>query len=299
MLASRLPTILPPMTFAEAVDATSVHSVAGLRRPGTGLMTERPFRAPHHSISAAGMVGSARLRPGEASLAHGGVLFLDELPEFSRNVLELLRDPLENRRVVLSRAQGTVVFPASFSLVAAANPCPCGFRGHPRRACGCSEEAVNRYLGRMSGPLLDRIDMHVELLPVDTEDLVSQTRGESSSAVRERVVRARAVQTRRYEGSDVRCNADLTGEQVREVAEATPRAMGMLTSYLERFALSGRAHSRILKVARTIADLDEVRVVHAEHLVEAMQYRGWERSNWSRQTVSPPVAAPSLQIGAR
>ena len=278
MLASRLPTILPEPTFEEAVEATCIHSVAGLRDPGAGLLTTRPFRAPHHSISAAGMLGNALLRPGEVSLAHTGVLFLDELPEFMRNVLELLRDPLENRQVALSRALGSVVFPASFALVAAANPCPCGYRGHPRRPCGCSDEAVQRYLGRISGPLLDRIDMHVELMPVDTDALVSTQAAESSAQVRARVVEARRVQLDRYRGTAVHCNAALTGAQARQAAALSDEAAHLVRSFVDTFALSGRAHARILKVARTIADLEKAREVQVVHVAEAMQYRGWDRA---------------------
>ncbi len=277
MLASRLPTVLPDITFQESIDATRIHSVAGLRAPGSGLITRRPFRAPHHSISAAGMVGSASLRPGEISLAHTGVLFLDELPEFQRHVLELLRDPLENRKVTLSRARGTVSFPASFSLVCAGNPCPCGFLGHPRRPCSCTEDGIRRYRARMSGPLLDRIDLHVDLMPVDVDALVDSKPGESSAAVRKRVVAARAIQSHRYRGSAMRCNADLGGERVRVAAEASSEALSLLRSYLDAFALSGRAHARLLKVARTIADLEASSKVEVPHIAEAMQYRGWDR----------------------
>jgi len=277
MLASRLPGILPAMTHGECLDVSRIHSAAGLRPPGAGLVTTRPFRAPHHSVSAAGMVGSALLRPGEASLAHTGVLFLDELPEFQRHVLELLRGPMETRSVTLSRALGTVTFPAAFSLVAAANPCPCGFRGHPRRPCNCGDEAVRRYLARMSGPLLDRIDMHVELAPVGTDEIVGCTPGEPSAAVRARVAEARAVQQRRYAGTDRRCNADLTGEEVRTAAMASPEAQSLLRHWVDALALSGRAHARILKVARTIADLEGAHRVERPHVAEAVQYRGVER----------------------
>lgn len=278
MLSSRMPTILPPLTEEERIEATCIHSVAGLREPGQGLLDRRPFRAPHHSISAAGMLGNAFLRPGEVSLAHTGVLFLDELPEFMRHVLEMLRDPLENRRIVLSRAAGSVVFPASFSLVAAANPCPCGFRGHPRRACGCSDEAVARYFGRISGPLLDRIDLHVELLPVDTESLVAGVGAESSAAVRGRVVAARSLQGRRYAGSPIRCNADLGGEQARQAADLTGEAGSLVRSLVDACSLSGRAHARVLKVARTIADLDGAPRVDVIHVAEAIQYRAWDQA---------------------
>jgi magnesium chelatase family protein len=277
MLASRLPTILPEMAFREAIEATRIHSVAGLRPPEAGMMSSRPFRAPHHSISSAGMLGSAQLRPGEASLAHAGVLFLDELPEFQRNVLELLRGPLESREIVISRALGTVRFPASFSLVAAANPCPCGFRGHARRPCACSEESVHRYMGRMSGPLLDRIDMVVELAPIATEDLVGTTPGEASERVRERVVASRELQRGRYRGTDMLCNADLSGDRVRAAADPVEAADALLRRFVDAWALSGRAHSRLLKVARTLADLEGAPRVEAAHVAEAMQFRGWDQ----------------------
>jgi len=205
------------------------------------------------------------------------LLFLDELPEFQRSVLELLRGPLEDRAVCLARAAGTVRFPAAFSLVAAANPCPCGFRGHPRRPCGCPESAVRAYLGRMSGPLLDRIDLHVELSPVSAEELVDARPGEASAAVRERVVAARGVQADRYAASGLRCNADLWGEQVRRTAQARPEALALLRAFVERHALSGRAHARLLKVARTIADLDGAPAVERHHLAEALQYRAFDR----------------------
>jgi len=290
MLAARLPSILPEMTFEEAIDATRIHSVAGLRPTGAGLMRARPFRAPHHSITSAGMLGSARLRPGEACLAHQGVLFLDELPEFQRSVLELLRGPLEDRAVTLARAAGSVRFPSAFSLVAAANPCPCGFRGHPRRPCACSDTAVRQYLGRMSGPLLDRIDLQVELAPVPVEELVDARPGEASTLVRARVVAARALQTRRYEGSGLRCNADLDGEQVRRVARARPAALDLLCAFVESRGLSGRAHARMLKVARTIADLEGADAVERRHLAEALQYRAFEA--FDEPGLSPQCSPP-------
>ncbi len=293
MLAARVPTILPRMSFEEAIEVTRIHSVAGLRPAGAGLMRARPFRAPHHSITTAGMLGSARLHPGEASLAHHGVLFLDELPEFQRSVLELLRGPLEDRKVTLARAMGTAQFPAAFSLVAAANPCPCGYLGHPRRSCGCSEGQVHRYLGRLSGPLLDRIDLHVELAPVSADELVDAAPGESSAAVRERVVSARSRQTARFEGSLLRCNADLSGEQVREQARARPQAMGLLRDFIDAHALSGRAHARLLKVARTIADLEGAERVERHHLAEALQYRASLPSD-QHQRPAPSALPPPL-----
>ena len=302
MLASRLPTILPEMTFQEAVDATRIHSAAGLREVGSGLMSVRPFRAPHHSISSAGMLGSARLRPGEVSLAHAGVLFLDELPEFQRHVLELLRGPMEDRVVTISRAAGTARFPASFSLVAAANPCPCGFLGHPMRPCACSNDAVQRYMGRMSGPLLDRIDMHVELAPVSADELMSRERGESSVAVRQRVKAARAVQTERFADSGLCCNADLDGERVRQAAAASTEAKALLHGFVECLALSGRAHDRLLKVARTIADLEGAQRVERPHIGEAIQYRvgGLALGDTDdRPPALPPQPGPAVASAAQ
>ncbi|MCB9779973.1 MAG: YifB family Mg chelatase-like AAA ATPase [Alphaproteobacteria bacterium] len=272
MLAARMPGILPALGFEESIDITRVWSVAGLLGDGRGLVTQRPFRAPHHTISAAGMVGSATLRPGEVSLAHHGVLFLDELPEFSRHVLELLRQPLEDREITLTRAAGTVRLPASVSLVAAANPCPCGYLGHPTRPCACSPGAVERYRTRLSGPLMDRIDLQVWVQPVDPEQIVHGRRGESSAAVRARVEAARARQRERP-GQGGQSNAALRGEAIREVAAPTTEALRVLEDALARFGLSARAWARILKVARTIADLDGADVVDAAHVLEASSFR--------------------------
>lgn len=273
MLAARMPGILPTLTFEEAIAITRVHSVGGTLAPGQSLVAQRPFRAPHHSISAAGMVGNARLQPGEVSLAHHGVLFLDELAEFNRAVLELLRGPLEDREVRLSRAEGTVRLPASVSLVAAANPCPCGYLGHPSRPCQCMPAAVARYRSRLSGPLLDRIDLHVWVQPVSPEALSQTARGESSKTVRERVAQARARQTARRSELGVRCNAELTGDAIRAAADPTPEAIQLLSSTLERLGLSARAWARILKVARTLADLDGAPRVDTPHVLEAAAWR--------------------------
>jgi magnesium chelatase family protein len=273
MLAARLPTILPELDFEEAIDITRVHSVGGLLDPGSGLVRRRPFRAPHHSISPAGMVGSAALMPGEVSLAHHGVLFLDELPEFQRSVLELLRGPLEDREVRISRAAGTVRFPAGVSLVAASNPCPCGMWGTAGRVCTCPPGKRERYLARLSGPLLDRIDLHVWVHPVDSAALVSGPPGESSAAVRARVVAARERQRLRLEGSPARCNAELVGDQVREHSRPTGEALALLQEVLDRRKLSARAGSRLLKVGRTLADLDGEDAVLPGHVIEAASWR--------------------------
>jgi magnesium chelatase family protein len=271
MLASRLPSILPALDFTEAIDITRIHSAAGLS--DGGLVMRRPFRAPHHSISAAGMIGSASLQPGEVSLAHHGVLFLDEVPEFSRSVLELLRSPLEDRRLTLCRAQGTVTLPASISLVAAANPCPCGYLGHPTRPCICPPAALDRYQARLSGPLLDRIDLRIWVQPVAAELLVRGPGGESSAEVRARVVKARDRQRARLVGTGLTCNAELSGEALRQHATPAPEAAALLETAIRSQGLSARGWSRILKVARTIADLDGASQIDSAHVLEASSYR--------------------------
>lgn len=273
MLAARLPTILPELGFDEAVDITRVHSAAGLLGSGCGLLARRPFRAPHHTISAAGMLGNAALQPGEISLAHHGVLFLDEVPEFHRHVLELLRGPLEDRAVALSRAAGSIRFPASFTLVAAANPCPCGYQGHPTRPCSCSPGAVDRYRAKLSGPLMDRVDLQVWVQPVDPAALVSGRPGEPSDAVRARVQEARRRQRRRYAGTAIHHNAELSGDRILEAATPTDQALRLLHDTLERGSLSARAWARILKVARTVADLEGAERVEACHVLEATGFR--------------------------
>ncbi|HET8724699.1 MAG TPA: YifB family Mg chelatase-like AAA ATPase [Anaeromyxobacteraceae bacterium] len=272
MLARRLPGLLPRLDRDEALETTTVHSVAGLLRD-RGLLVERPFRAPHHSISDAGLVGgTSSPRPGEVSLAHRGVLFLDELPEFRRHVLEALRQPLEEGDVVLSRAGRTVRYPAEFQLVAAMNPCPCGFLGDPRRACLCGDEQMLRYRRRVSGPILDRIDLHVEVPAVPCEELARAGGGEASGEVARRVAAARAVQARR--GT---VNARLRGAALRRACALEPAAREVLGRAVARLALSARAHDRILRVARTIADLEGAERVHARHLLEAVQYRALDR----------------------
>jgi magnesium chelatase family protein len=272
MLAARLPTILPAMTLDEALECTRVHSVAGLHRPDAGALTVRPFRAPHHSISAAGLVGGANLRPGEVSLAHNGVLFLDEFPEFPRNAREVLRGPLEDRQVILARASGRVVLPAAFALVAAANPCPCGNLGHPTRPCVCAESARERYRARLSGPLVDRIDLRIELAPVPPAELLGLQEGESSAAVRARVEAARDRQRARYGGAAT-CNAELRAESVQAAADAEARALTALQSHLEATSASARVGRRLLKVARTIADLDGDPRVRLPHVARAIGLR--------------------------
>lgn len=277
MLARRFPGILPPLTFREALDTTKIHSVAGQLPKGAGLVRERPFRAPHHSVSDAGLLGggSGMPRPGEVSLAHNGVLFLDELPEFPRNVLEQLRQPLEEGSVTLARAQMTLQFPANFMLLAAMNPCPCGFFGDPTRECRCTGALIQRYLGKISGPLLDRIDLHVEVPAVPYADLRGAPGGDTSATVAERVARARKVQTARgfY-------NAQIPSRTLRELCALDAAGERTLDLAVRRMGLSARSHDRILKVARTVADLDAASAVSSKHLAEAVQYRSLDRTYW-------------------
>lgn len=272
MLASRLPSILPPLTVDEALECTRIQSVAGLRSPEGGLASNRPFRAPHHSISLAGLVGGATLRPGEVSLAHHGVLFLDEFPEFPRNIREALRAPLEDRQLVISRAEGQVCFPARFMLVAASNPCPCGYLGHPTRPCICSPTLRERYRSRLSGPLIDRIDLRVQLLPTSPHDLLQDHAGETSQTVRKRVVEARERQQARYAGL-ICSNAELPAEQVLSACNSHPLALRLLQKHLEDGAYSARVGRRLLKVARTLADLEGAERVGLGHVRLAIDLR--------------------------
>jgi magnesium chelatase family protein len=276
LLARALPSVLPSMTPDETLEATKIYSIAGLLPPDTPLVARRPFRAPHHTISHAGLVGGGRNpRPGEITLSHRGVLFLDELPEFGQQVLEVMRQPLEDRTVTISRAQGTTTYPANFMLVAAMNPCPCGFYGDPTKECTCSESTVSRYQKRISGPLLDRVDIFVEVPRVDYEKLASEVTGESSEVVRDRVERARQVQGRRFEGTRFICNAEMTPTEVREHCQARidEQAQSLLRLAMAQLALSARAFHRILKLARTIADMADSEAITSAHLAEAIQYR--------------------------
>ncbi|WP_285010746.1 YifB family Mg chelatase-like AAA ATPase [Pedobacter faecalis] len=284
MLAKRLPTILPPLSLHEALETTKIHSVAGKLSAANALMTERPYRSPHHTISDMALVGGgANPQPGEISLAHNGVLFLDELPEFKRSVLEVMRQPLEDRNVVISRAKMCVDYPASFMLIASMNPCPCGFFNHPERECTCSPGEVQRYLGKISGPLLDRIDLHVEVTPVDFNALTSAAEAEPSSAIRERVIAARAVQTERFRQQEsLHYNAQMSPNMVRAVCKINPDGQQLIKRAMEKLGLSARAYDRILKVSRTIADLTGTPEIRLEHLAEAIHYRSLDRSSWNR-----------------
>jgi len=282
MLAKRIPTILPPLTLHEALETTKIHSVAGKIGNNTSLMYERPFRSPHHTISDVALVGGGTFpQPGEISLAHNGVLFLDELPEFKRSVLEVLRQPLEDRRITISRAKFTIEYPASFMLIAAMNPCPCGYYNHPERECVCAPGVVQKYLNRISGPLLDRIDIHIEIVPVPFEKLSDMKEGESSIKIRERVIKARQIQEIRFRDIEgVYCNAQMTTKLQRKFATPDKSGLELLKTAMQRLSLSARAYDRILKVARTIADLDASEMILAHHIAEAINYRNLDREGW-------------------
>ncbi len=281
MLARRLPTILPPLTLDESLETTRIYSVVGLLDRKRSLVATRPFRAPHHTTSEAGLVGGGTVpRPGEASLAHHGVLFLDELPEFTRHTLEVLRQPLEDGLVTISRAQSSVTFPCRIMLVGAMNPCPCGFLGHPKKACTCTPRQIKNYHAKISGPLLDRIDIHVEVPAVDFRELRSGREGESSAAVREQVVRARKTQSDRFAGLKVTSNAHIATRLLKKFCVLAPDAEAVLETAMAELALSARAHHKILRVARTIADLESSERVLAHHVAEAVQYRNLDRQLW-------------------
>jgi len=282
MLAKRISGILPPLTLNEALETTKIHSVAGKTGRDDSLISKRPFRAPHHTISDVALVGGGSCpQPGEISLAHNGVLFLDELPEFRRSVLEVMRQPLEDRKITISRSKYTIEYPSSFMLVASMNPCPCGFYNHPEKECTCGPGIVRKYLSKISGPLLDRIDIHVEVVPVPFEKLDTTELAESSEKVRERVVKARRIQETRFGGyNTVHCNAHMNTALVREFCRLDQDCRGLLRNAMDRLGLSGRAHDRVLKVSRTIADLEGSAVIAANHLAEAIQYRSLDRDGW-------------------
>lgn len=282
MLAKRLPSILPPLNLHEALETTKIHSVAGKTGSDSSLIFVRPFRSPHHTISDAALVGGGtNPQPGEISLAHNGVLFLDELPEFKRSVLEVLRQPLENRNVTISRAKMSVEYPASFMLIAAMNPCPCGYYNHPTKKCVCVPGVVQKYLNRISGPLLDRIDIHIEVIPVPFKELTNMSTSEKSSKIRERVIQARLIQTERYKNNKgIYCNAQMTTKLLKDICRIDKDSLDILRTAMEKLGLSARAYDRILKVSRTIADLDKSENITSEHLSEAIQYRSLDRESW-------------------
>ncbi|NGF55489.1 YifB family Mg chelatase-like AAA ATPase [Parapedobacter sp. SGR-10] len=283
MLAKRLPTILPPLSLEESLETTKIHSVAGQLHSSESLLSIRPFRAPHHTISDVALVGGgSNPQPGEISLAHNGVLFLDELPEFKRTVLEVMRQPLESRYITISRAKFTVDYPASFVLIAAMNPCPCGYYNHPDKDCVCGSAAVQRYLSKVSGPLLDRIDLHVEVTPVEFKELSSSRTAERSEDIRARVIQARRIQEKRFAQDDhVHCNAQMGSKSLREICQIDDTGRNLLKVAMERLHLSARAYDRILKVARTIADMDGSEYIQNQHLAEAIQFRSLDRENWA------------------
>jgi magnesium chelatase family protein len=282
MLAKRLPSVLPPLSLQEALETTKIHSVAGKVDKNTSLITQRPFRSPHHTISDVALIGGGTFpQPGEVSLAHNGVLFLDELPEFKRAVLEVLRQPLEDRNITISRAKFTVDFPAGCMLVASMNPCPCGYYNHPTKECVCGHGMVQRYLNRISGPLLDRIDIHVEVVPVEFTELASAESTESSSDVRERVIAARKIQNARFgDHKEIHSNSQMTPSMLREFCNISNEGNVMLKNAMEKMNLSARAYDRILKVSRTIADLSKSDCIESEHLAEAIQYRSLDKDSW-------------------
>ena len=281
MLARRMPTILPPMTLDEALETTKIHSVAGKIGSQRGLIYERPFRTPHHLTSQVALIGGGQSpQPGEVSLANNGVLFLDEMPEFGRSVLEVLRQPLEDRHITISRAKYTVDYPANFMLIASMNPCPCGYYNHPTKECTCSAAAVHRYMSRISGPLMDRIDIHVEVVPVSISDMSAEREEESSEEVRRRVVAARDIQQRRFSGLDIHYNAMMNSAMLREFAPLSKECSLLLERAMQRLNLSARAYDRILKVARTIADLDNKADIEPSHISEAIGYRSLDREQW-------------------
>lgn len=285
MMAKRLPSILPPLSLRESLETTQIHSVAGKLQKGSSLIAQRPFRSPHHTISQVALVGGgANPQPGEISLAHNGVLFLDELPEFSRSVLEVLRQPLEDRVINISRAKQTITYPCSFMFVASMNPCPCGYYNHPDKPCCCTPGQIVRYLNKISGPLLDRIDIQCEITPVPFRDISKAVPGESSAVIRERVIKARRVQEERFrEHPGIHCNAQMTERMIHQYAEPDADGIELLRMAMERLSLSARAYSRILKVARTIADLVGSEKIESMHLAEAIGYRNLDRGDWAER----------------
>lgn len=283
MMAKRMPSILPPFTLHEALETTKIHSVAGKIGTETSLMAQRPFRSPHHTISDVALVGGGSFpQPGEISLAHNGVLFLDELPEFNRNVLEVMRQPLEDRRITISRSRFTIEYPASFMLVSSMNPCPCGYYNHPDKECVCPNGAVQKYLNKISGPLLDRIDIHIEIVPVPFDKISDKTPAEPSERIRDRVIHAREIQVERFKDEEgIYCNAQMTPKLLAKYATPDDAGLNLLKTAMDRFNLSARAYDRILKVSRTIADLDNSEKILPKHLAEAINYRNLDRQTWA------------------
>ena len=285
MLAKRLPTILPNMTFEERIETTKIHSIAGVLPIGSSIITQRPFRAPHHTVSAIGLSGGGTYpRPGELSLAHNGILFLDELPEFSRTAMEVLRQPIEDGSVTISRVSTTLTYPCSVMLVAAMNPCPCGYFGHPKRQCTCKQGDVSKYLSRVSGPLLDRLDLHIEVPPVEFNDISSNKFAEDSASIKKRVDKAREIQNNRYKNTKIICNARITPDALNTICYLSNPAKTILQLSFDKLSLSARAYDRILKVARTIADLGNSEIIDQDHILEAIQYRSLDKKYWLKKS---------------
>lgn len=282
MLAKRMPSILPPLSFEEALETTNIHSISGLLSPQNPIVTRRPFRSPHHTISSAGLAGGGSIpQPGEVSLAHNGLLFLDELAEFDRRTLEILRQPLEDGEVTISRSSGTVTYPCRIMLIGAMNPCPCGYFGHPKIKCTCSGRRISEYLSKISGPLLDRFDLHIESAPVEFKDLASNGKEETSAEIRSRVIDARKIQAERFKGTSITCNALITDDKLNAMCPMDRSAESIMENVIDNLGLSGRAYSKILKVARTIADLDNSEIIKRKHLAAAAQYRSLDRKYWN------------------
>ena len=279
MLAKRMPSILPDMTFEESIETTNIYSIAGALPNGISLIRSRPFRSPHHTVSPAGLSGGGAIpRPGEVSLAHNGVLFLDELPEFTRNTLEVLRQPIEDGVISISRAMAKFQYPCSVMMICAMNPCPCGYHGHPTRPCTCSNGIAQRYLNRVSGPLIDRLDIHINVPPVDFENLSGTTKAESSAEIKKRVEAARAIQHERFKGTKITCNAKMDAASTRKYCRMTETALLILRTAFDRLSLSARAYDKVLRIARTIADLENAEVIETHHITEAIQYRSFDRN---------------------
>lgn len=282
MLASRLPSILPNLTFEESLEITKIHSIAGTLPPNIPLVTKRPFRNPHHTISNSALVGGGKIpKPGEISLAHYGVLFLDEIPEFRRDVLELLREPLEDGKITICRVQSALTYPSKFMLIASMNPCPCGYYGAKDKVCVCTSDQISKYINKISGPLLDRIDIHIEVQPIKFDALSSNRPIESSKDIKERVNKARDIQVQRYKDDKIYCNSGLNPDLIKKYCFLDDESKNLLKNAFEKFGLSARAHDKILKLARTIADLDNKKNIEASHIAEAIRYRTLDRKYWN------------------
>ena len=281
MMAKRLPSILPDLTFEESLEITKIHSIAGILPENIPLIKSRPFRNPHHTISNSALVGGGRIpKPGEISLAHYGVLFLDEIPEFRRDILELMREPLEDGKVTINRVQSTITYPSKFMLIASMNPCPCGYYGSKDKECSCTQDQISKYMNRISGPLLDRIDIHIEVSPIQYETLSSNRESENSETIKQRVDKARIIQNERYKNDNIHSNSELTSDLLKKYCKLDKKSSEILKNAFEKFGLSARAHDKVIKLARTIADLDEEENILAKHIAEAIQYRNLDKKFW-------------------